>query len=155
MICVFLSVCLSVCLSVYLSIYVSVCLYSLSMSWMIGRKKVTYLLPPPNPSLFSNPLSLLSCNSELKFAILQIIVRKSNFCLQSQLLLSPPGSDIIQENKKPSTMKVTCLLFPALMLLVCACGGGLVSGQGRLYSVEEWCQVKVGYILWRTGVMSR
>ena len=30
-----------------------------------------------------------------------------------------------------------------------------MSGQGRLYSVEDWCQVKVGYILWGTGVGSR
>ena len=30
-----------------------------------------------------------------------------------------------------------------------------MSGQGRLYSVEDWCRVKVGYILWRTGVGSR
>ena len=30
-----------------------------------------------------------------------------------------------------------------------------MSGQGRLYSVEDWCQVKVGYILWRTGVRSK
>ena len=27
--------------------------------------------------------------------------------------------------------------------------------KARLYSVEDWCQVKVGYILWRTGVRSR
>ena len=30
-----------------------------------------------------------------------------------------------------------------------------MSGQGRLYSVEDWCQATVGYILWRTGVRSR
>ena len=30
-----------------------------------------------------------------------------------------------------------------------------MSGQGRLYSVEDWYQVMVGYILWRTGVRSR
>ena len=30
-----------------------------------------------------------------------------------------------------------------------------MSGKGRLYSVEDWCQVKVGYILYRSGVKSR
>ena len=29
-----------------------------------------------------------------------------------------------------------------------------MSGEGRLYFVD-WCQARVGYILWRTGVRSK
>ena len=30
-----------------------------------------------------------------------------------------------------------------------------MSGLGRYYSVEDWCQVMVDALLWRTGVRSR